>query len=51
MISIDFSKKQATADPKVIRHIDFTENLYHATTMFVIIKEAKKSNSIFLIKT
>ena len=47
MIAIDLSKQQRLdADPKAKHQINFTVNLDREgnTTMFLIIKEAKKKN-------
>ena len=51
MIAIDLSKQQVLdADPKAIRKIYFTANLEldRNTTMFSIIKEAKRNDFRFL---
>ena len=52
MIAIHLSKQQVfDADPKEIKHINFTGNLENQSTIYLFIEEAKKTASDFSQQT
>ena len=52
MIAIHLSKQQVfDADPKEIKHINFTGNLENQSTIYLFIEEAKKTALDFSQRT